>query len=437
MATPMRASPIQTTTNSYTNVLNLSNSGQEAMQMQTMNATSLDQMQNMHRMQQQQLLGAMSGGQQPDMNAQQQDSYKMSGLQTHSPLSPNYKSYHGHQTPYKIPSQGYVGPQRPRHQSPPTLEQQQQQQQLQAKEMYRSNSLPINATLQLPHKDDVFAVPKYQAKSTSSANNRLRSRSNSMIMKQSSQAGVSFQPNILQTAASEPVLNSMSSSPSPSSSSTSALLAQLLTTNNGPKMEAEQSYLSSTGNVEMKHPLAQYSSYSMPTQTVTQPPPVSSHLGVQKHSKSLPQQLIGNIVPVAAVSSNLTHQSSSGSNSSTSSASSSIQTTTKVSTPCVSPDSVIDSDTPLSPRACSSRDMRRTGHIHAEQKRRYNIKNGFDMLHSLIPQLQHSPNAKLSKAALLQKGAEYIKQLRTERATNTEVMEKLRREKEALNSSLK
>lgn len=38
---------------------------------------------------------------------------------------------------------------------------------------------------------------------------------------------------------------------------------------------------------------------------------------------------------------------------------------------------------------------RRVGHIHAEQKRRYNIKNGFDMIHSLIPHLNQNPNAKV------------------------------------------
>ena len=38
---------------------------------------------------------------------------------------------------------------------------------------------------------------------------------------------------------------------------------------------------------------------------------------------------------------------------------------------------------------------RRTCHINAEQKRRCNIKNGFDMLHSLIPQLHQNPNAKV------------------------------------------
>lgn len=49
-------------------------------------------------------------------------------------------------------------------------------------------------------------------------------------------------------------------------------------------------------------------------------------------------------------------------------------------------------------RSCDStsphRD-RRVGHIHAEQKRRYNIKNGFDMIHSLIPHLNQNPNTKV------------------------------------------
>lgn len=42
-------------------------------------------------------------------------------------------------------------------------------------------------------------------------------------------------------------------------------------------------------------------------------------------------------------------------------------------------------------KASGSREsQRRVGHTHAEQKRRYNIKNGFDQLRDLIPQLQHS-----------------------------------------------
>ncbi|RZC37508.1 HLH domain containing protein, partial [Asbolus verrucosus] len=82
------------------------------------------------------------------------------------------------------------------------------------------------------------------------------------------------------------------------------------------------------------------------------------------------------------------------------------------------------------------RDQRRVCHIHAEQKRRYNIKNGFDMIHSLIPHLNQNPNAKLSKAAMLQKGAEYIRQLRSERNQLNEEMECLRQQIETLNTSI-
>lgn len=65
------------------------------------------------------------------------------------------------------------------------------------------------------------------------------------------------------------------------------------------------------------------------------------------------------------------------------------------------PETCLNSPTPSqdsmgSPTRDSSRDSRRAGHIHAEQKRRYNIKNGFDMIHSLIPHLNQNPNAKVS-----------------------------------------
>ena len=59
------------------------------------------------------------------------------------------------------------------------------------------------------------------------------------------------------------------------------------------------------------------------------------------------------------------------------------------------------------------------------------------MLHSLIPQLNQNPNAKLSKAAMLQKGAEYIKQLKIERNNLKEEMETLRRQIECLNASIR
>lgn len=83
------------------------------------------------------------------------------------------------------------------------------------------------------------------------------------------------------------------------------------------------------------------------------------------------------------------------------------------------------------------KEQRRVGHIHAEQKRRYNIKNGFDMLHSLIPQLNQNPNTKLSKAAMLQKGADYVKQLRAERNQLKDEMDSLRQQIERLNSSIR
>ncbi|XP_038215203.1 carbohydrate-responsive element-binding protein isoform X2 [Zerene cesonia] len=90
---------------------------------------------------------------------------------------------------------------------------------------------------------------------------------------------------------------------------------------------------------------------------------------------------------------------------------------------------------PGSPRAGSPREPRRT-HLHAEQKRRYNIKNGFDTLQALIPHLNANPAAKISKAAMLQKGAEYIKQLKAERNQIKEEMESLRQQIECLNNSI-
>lgn len=98
----------------------------------------------------------------------------------------------------------------------------------------------------------------------------------------------------------------------------------------------------------------------------------------------------------------------------------------------------------------------RRSHIHAEQKRRYNIKNGFDTIHALIPHLNQNPNAKvsfiyilnkrcqyiiiviqLSKAAMLQKGAEYIMQLKTERDQLKDEMDSLKQQIESLNTSIR
>ncbi|XP_065088365.1 MLX-interacting protein isoform X3 [Ochlerotatus camptorhynchus] len=411
----------------------------------------------------------------------------------------SYKSYHSHQPqPYKIPSQntlpyGNTG-RSMRHSSPPHGHQQQNvgsnqqpsieqsQQQLQdlqlqqqhqsssqsqhkrlpphpTKEMFRSNSLPINATFPLPPKEvENFAVPRYQAK----PNPKLRTRSNSMVMKQlgnsSSLAvaigGASMNPG-LHAASSEPVLNM----------GNSALLAQLLTTNNTSTLfnVKQQTTTSSaisnlqTSQQQSHQQIAQQQQQQQQHSHYQQPPlgspisPTSSQLQLnQSQPNAQLQQPRSNTPAQSSVLSFASSASYSG-----------------ISIPLqsLSPDSMLDSDTPMSPvgnasglgessgGGCGSSSggvgnkfhqqqqgrsdsQRRTGHIHAEQKRRYNIKNGFDMLHSLIPQLQQNPNAKLSKAAMLQKGAEYIKQLRSERSATNEKMDALRREIDALNNSL-
>ena len=118
--------------------------------------------------------------------------------------------------------------------------------------------------------------------------------------------------------------------------------------------------------------------------------------------------------------------------------------------PLLSPNSPYDQDEPMSPTLTNNNNTstsssnnnskytnRRVGHIHAEQKRRYNIKHGFELLHTLIPQLQQNANTKLSKAAMLQKGAEYIKQLKIDRNAISEQMDALRKERDALNNSLR
>lgn len=88
-------------------------------------------------------------------------------------------------------------------------------------------------------------------------------------------------------------------------------------------------------------------------------------------------------------------------------------------------------------------------HINAEQKRRCNIKNGFDMLQSLLPTsglpgsgsssgVQSSSKANdVSKATMLHRGAEYIRVLRQERQQQLEEMEQLKQNIEALNAAIR
>ena len=95
-------------------------------------------------------------------------------------------------------------------------------------------------------------------------------------------------------------------------------------------------------------------------------------------------------------------------------------------------------------------------HINAEQKRRCNIKNGFDTLQSLLPggcgaggsgsgssggsgasASGHGKASDVSKAAMLHRGAEYIRQLRQERQQQQEEMELLKQNIETLNAAIR
>ncbi|KAG8181810.1 hypothetical protein JTE90_001466 [Oedothorax gibbosus] len=82
------------------------------------------------------------------------------------------------------------------------------------------------------------------------------------------------------------------------------------------------------------------------------------------------------------------------------------------------------------------KEHRRVCHINAEQKRRCNIKNGFEQLHGLLPPIGQSPSSKVSKAAMLQRGAEYIRTLKTERQHQQEEAEMLKKQIDELNMAI-
>ncbi|RXM91645.1 MLX-interacting protein [Acipenser ruthenus] len=96
----------------------------------------------------------------------------------------------------------------------------------------------------------------------------------------------------------------------------------------------------------------------------------------------------------------------------------------------VSPPSVV-----LAPTAIGR--SRRINHISAEQKRRFNIKIGFDTLNTLVPVLKSQSNSKpISNAATLQKTVEYIAKLQQERAQMQEEAKRLKDEIDTLNTSI-
>ncbi len=72
----------------------------------------------------------------------------------------------------------------------------------------------------------------------------------------------------------------------------------------------------------------------------------------------------------------------------------------------------------------------------AEQKRRCNIQHGFDRLQTLVPSLRESKNSKASKAAMLQKTSEYIKELQRARQKRMSDLEVYKKEIEQLSDQI-
>ncbi|KAM3933656.1 carbohydrate-responsive element-binding protein [Leptodactylus fuscus] len=81
-------------------------------------------------------------------------------------------------------------------------------------------------------------------------------------------------------------------------------------------------------------------------------------------------------------------------------------------------------------------ESRRITHISAEQKRRCNIKLGFDTLQNMVTNLHGQHNSKFSKATILQKTAEYICKLQQERAQLQEESQHLRRQVQELSDTI-
>lgn len=83
------------------------------------------------------------------------------------------------------------------------------------------------------------------------------------------------------------------------------------------------------------------------------------------------------------------------------------------------------------------KEHRRVCHINAEQKRRCNIKNGFDTLRQILPSVSQNANTKISKAAMLQKAAEHIRQLKHDQQQKREECEQLKQEIEKYNQAIR
>lgn len=271
------------------------------------------------------------------------------------------------------------------------------------KNAIRSSSLPS------VNKDDVFAMPKQQHMLNLKSRHRTRSGSSLIAAKPRSQ------PPPLSSANSDSAINI-----------SSALLAQLLTNSN--------SNVYNVSNVPDRVKTAQPVAKSTNIPILPMP---STMLPMSQQNTFL--------ITNPSLTSNQSYLNPSRPTTSPDSPPESSRSRNTQSPGAVSqsPTSPLMFNAPLSPSKSQKHDSykgpnehRRVCHINAEQKRRYNIKNGFDVLHSLIPHLHQNPNVKLSKAAMLQKGAEYIRQLQAERLQVKEEMESLKYQIESLNTSI-
>ncbi|XP_041439500.1 carbohydrate-responsive element-binding protein [Xenopus laevis] len=96
----------------------------------------------------------------------------------------------------------------------------------------------------------------------------------------------------------------------------------------------------------------------------------------------------------------------------------------------------LQTSTSWSRTGCKKVEGQRITHISAEQKRRCNIKIGFDTLHNLVTTLHGQHSNKLSKATTLQKTAEYVYKLQQERVQLQEEAQHLRCQIQELNDSI-
>ncbi|XP_034241723.1 MLX-interacting protein [Thrips palmi] len=290
---------------------------------------------------------------------------------------------------------------------------------------------------------ELFAVPKYQKL-------RNRSRSGSSLLpgnsgSATSSSGVNTVGSGMAPRSMRPLV-SASSNPDLSSAHSSALLAQLLSVNSSSVYNFTAGSDSPSGRVPISK--SHIPILPMPTggsAQQTQVPHTTALLITSSVPMTIqPSSSTGQLILNSAASTSTSSIVATGKGSDTASDSSAVPSPVGLSlSPLnmenMSPPTPLGSksDTDLRTVKVSGRgEHRRVYHINAEQKRRCNIKNGFDTLHSLIPQLRQNPNTKTSKAAMLQKGAEYIKQLRGERNKLKDEMDELRLEIEKLNGAI-